>query len=75
MSQIAAALSFWRGICDHDIRAAAAIQFPNQRAADKSAASGNQHPESLPSVFLFADHYIELSAALLYSSGLFLGAW
>src|ERR1700688_1509128 len=71
--QIAPPFGFQRGIRDHDVRAAAAIEFPDQRAANETAASGHQHAASRPSVFSFATrHILELSEALLYSTGLFL---
>src|SRR6266705_1256433 len=72
MPQITASLGFRSRVCDHDIGAAARIEFPNQRAADESAASGNQHSPARPSVFSFATcHIVAFRAALLYSTGLF----
>src|SRR5438309_4339132 len=72
MPQITASLGFRRRVCDHDIGAAAPTEFPNQRAADKSAAAGNQDSPARPSVFSFATcHTVWFCAALLYSTGLF----
>src|SRR5260370_39724376 len=60
-----------RGLGDDAVGPAAAVDFPDQRAADEPAPTGDQHAASLPVVLVFGRrHILELCAALLYSTGL-----
>src|SRR5260370_34979691 len=60
-----------RGLGDDAVGPAAAVDFPDQRAADDPAATSDQHTASLPVVLVFGRrHILELCAALLYSTGL-----
>src|SRR5580700_6462785 len=71
MAEVAAPLGFRRGLRDDDVGTAAAVEFPDKRAADESGATGNQHTASLPCVLFFGSrHILEVCAALLYSTGL-----
>src|SRR5260370_29146174 len=71
MAEIATPLGFRRGVRDDGVGAAAAVEFPDQRAADEPAPTGDQHAASLPVVLVFGRrHILELCAALLYSTGL-----